>query len=103
MRVEIVLLALGVGACIWALRVLPLRLDMRDVPAGSRWARFFAATGVAAIASLFAAGVIPSLQDAPFATVLGCLSVMGIYAVSGSTVTATIIGSLIYGIAFSYF
>lgn len=101
MRAEIVVLAACVGACIWALRVLPLGLDLRRT--AGRWARFFAATGVAAIASLFAAGVIPSLQGAPLATVLGCLGVVGGYAISRSTVAATLLGSLIYGIAFSYF
>jgi uncharacterized membrane protein len=103
MRAEIFLLAIAVGACIWALRVLPLGLDMRRISEGGKLARFFAATGVAAIASLFAAGMIPSLTAAPFATVVGCLGVMGAYAASGSTVAATLLGSLIYGIAFSYF
>ncbi len=103
MRAEIVLLAASVGVCIWALRVLPLGLDMRRFPVQGRWARFFAATGVAAIASLYAAGMIPSLQTAPLATVAGCLGVIGTYAISRSTVAATLIGSLIYGIAFSYF
>jgi hypothetical protein len=103
MRAEIVLLALAVGVCIWALRVLPLGLDLRRISDRGRWARFFVATGVAAIASLFAAGMIPSLQAAPFATVVGCLGVVGVYAASGSTVAATLFGSLIYGIAFSYF
>lgn len=102
MRSEIVLLAASVGACIWALRVLPLGLDMQRFSTQGRWARFFAATGVAAIASLFAAGMIPSLQSAPVATVVGCLGVVGAYAASGSTVAATLVGSLIYGIAFSY-
>lgn len=103
MRGEIVLLAAAVGACIWALRVLPLGLDLRRITENGRLARFFAATGVAAIASLFAAGVLPSLQTVPFATVIGCLSVISIYAVSRSTVAATLLGSLIYGIVFSYF
>lgn len=103
MRAEIVLLAAAVGVCIWALRVLPLRLDMGRIPAKGRWARFFAATGVAAIASLSAAGMIPSIQAAPFATVMGCFGVVGSYAISRSTVIATLFGSLIYGIAFSYF
>lgn len=103
MRSEIILLAAAVGVCIWALRVLPLGLDLRRMSEHGRWARFFAATGVAAIASLFAAGVIPSLQGATFATVVGCLAVMGTYAISRSTVAATLLGSLIYGIAYSYF
>lgn len=103
MRAEIVLLAAAVGVCIWALRVLPLGLNLRRISQHGRWARFFAATGVAAIASLFAAGVIPSLQAAPLATVLGCFAVVGCYSISRSTVAATLFGSLIYGIAFSYF
>ena len=103
MRGEIVVLAMAVGVCIWALRVLPLGLDLRRMSAHGRLARFFAATGVAAIASLFAAGMIPSLQAAPFATVIGCFGVIGTYAVTRSTVAATLLGSVIYGIAFSYF
>jgi len=103
MRGEIVVLALAVGACIWALRVLPLGLDLRRIREHGKLARFFAATGVAAIAALFAAGMMPSLQAAPIATVIGCLSVVGTYAASRSTVAATLLGSLIYGIAFSYF
>lgn len=102
MRGDIVLLAASVGICIWALRVLPLGLDLRHISAQGRLARFFAATGVAAIAALFAAGVIPSLHAAPLATVIGCVAVVGTYWISGSTVAATLLGSLIYGIAFSY-
>ena len=56
MRGEMILLAALVGACIWALRVLPLFLV--SVTPGGRLARFFAATGVAAIAALRQRGII---------------------------------------------
>jgi hypothetical protein len=82
------------------LRVLPLFL-LRVAP-GGRMARFFAATGVAAIAALFAAGVLGQ-GGAPLATLLGSAAVVGVFYATRSVVAATLAGSLIYGIAFSVF
>ena len=100
MRSEVILLAATVGACIWALRVLPLFL-LRVAP-GGRLARFFAATGVAAIAALFAVGVLGQ-RAAPLATLLGSAAVVAVFYATRSVVAATLIGSAIYGIAFSVF
>ena len=98
MRSEVILLAATVGVCIWALRVLPLYV--LKVAPGGRLARFFAATGVAAIAALFAAGVLGQ-RDAPLATLLGSAVVVAVFYATRSVVAATLSGSLIYGIAFS--
>lgn len=102
MRGDIFLLAAVVGACIWALRVLPLGLDISRLPQTGRLARFFAATGVAAIATLAAAGLLPYvLGGQSRAAFLGVLAVLGCYGLTRSSVTATVFGSLVYGIAFT--
>jgi hypothetical protein len=102
MRVEILALAAIVGGCIWALRVLPLRLDISRLPQQGRMARFFAATGVAAIATLCAAGLLPYLLSGDFvAAGIGAVAVITGFFTTRSTVVATVFGSAVYGIAFT--
>jgi len=64
--------------------------------------RFLAATGPAAIATLFVASVLPMVQGAvPLPMVVGTLAVIAVYAVSRSVVGATLAGSAAYGAAFA--
>ncbi len=102
MRSEVLLLALITGACTWAFRYLPLRLDLSDLKPGSRLGRFLAATGPAAIATLFVSEVMPYLRQpltgqAPL--VLGTLAVLAVFAASRSSVLSTMAGAVVFGLA----
>jgi branched-subunit amino acid transport protein len=100
MRPEILILALLVGACTWAFRYFPTRLDLSGIRPDGILARFLAATGPAAIATLFAASVMPWLQGGvPVPLMAGTLSVLGVFALSRSVVAATLAGSAGYGLA----
>ena len=101
MRGDVVTLALIVGSCTWAFRYLPLRADLTDLNPKGPLARFLAATGQAAIATLFVAEVMPLLQ-APLASqgplVIGTLTVVAVFAWRRSVVLATLAGSAAYGL-----
>ena len=104
MRSEVLILALIVGACTWAFRFFPLRADLKDLPPDGPLARFLAATGPAAIATLFVAEVMPLLKLpltglVPLAA--GVAAVVGVFLWRKSAVLATLAGSLAYGIAFA--
>lgn len=101
MRSEVLLLALITGVCTWGFRYLPLRMDLSDLKPDSLAGRFLAATGPAAIATLFVAEVMPYLQQplvsqAPL--VLGTLAVLAAFAASRSAVLATMAGAVVYGL-----
>ena len=100
MRAEVLALALIVGACTWALRYVPLRFDLRAMKPDGALARFLAATGPAAIATLFVAEVMPMLQ-APITTqgplVAGVLAVTSVFVWRKSVVAATLAGAFAYG------
>lgn len=103
MRIEILTIIAAVGACVWALRVLPLRLDLAQMPKRGAAARFIAATGVAAIATLFASAMLPEVAAGRIAPALmGCLAVIAVYLPSQSVVMATMAGAAAYGAAFSF-
>lgn len=98
MRAEIVTLALIVGAFTWAFRFFPTRADLSALPQGDRLSRFLAATGPAAIATLFTASVLPYLQGGvPLPLLLGTGAVLVVFAASRSVVGATMAGSAAYG------
>jgi branched-subunit amino acid transport protein len=100
MRAEILLLALIVGAFTWAFRFIPTKLDLSDMAPDGLLARFLAATGPAAIATLFVASVVPMVaQGVPLPLIAGIASVLAVYAASRSVVGATLAGSAGYGLA----
>ncbi len=102
MRGEILALVSLVGAMVWAFRVLPMRLNLARMPQTGALARFIAATGVAAIATLFAAGMLPEVALGRWIPAsLGSLAVLGVYLPSKSVVLATMAGALAYGAAFA--
>ena len=104
MRADIFGLIVLVGAVIWALRVLPMRMRLSQLPERGALARFFAATGVAAIATLFAAAIWPEVTGGRAGPALaGSLAVLGVYMPSRSVVLATLAGSGAYGAAFAVF
>ena len=101
MRFEVVALILIVGACTWAFRYFPLRARLHDLPADSVLGRFLAATGPAAIATLFVAEVLPYLrmavtQQLPLLT--GVAAVLAVFAWRRSVVLATLAGSVTFGV-----
>jgi len=99
---EAVLLAVIAGAFTWAMRYLPLRARLHDLPAGGRIGGFLAATGPAAIATLFVAEALPLLRSgwtAAIPTAFGVAAVLGVFYWRRSVVMATIAGALAYGLA----
>lgn len=102
MRSEVLVLALIVGACTWAFRYLPTRMDLTSLPERGWLARFLASTGTAAIATLFAASVFPMLGGNPTRLLpmgFGIAAVLLIFAKTRSVVGATLGGSAAFGIA----
>jgi len=102
MRLEILALMGCVGLCVWAFRVLPMRLDLARMPANGAQARFFAATGVAAIATLFVASMLPELAKGRVLPAgLGSAAVLLVYWPSKSVVLSTLAGAAVYGAVFA--
>ena len=99
MRVEVLSLALVVGACTWAFRYLPLRAALHQIRPDGPLGRFFAATGPAVIATLFVAETMPFLHGPLGPLVAGSATVIAIFVWRKSVVLATLAGSLSYGIA----
>lgn len=99
MRLEILTLALIVGGFTWAFRFFPTRADLSALPQGGALSRFLAATGPAAIATLFTASAIPFVQGGmPVPLAMGTVAVLGVFAVTRSVVGATMAGSVGYGL-----
>lgn len=100
MRVEILVLAVIVGAFTWAFRYFPTRADLSALPHGGALARFLAATGPAAIATLFTASILPYLDGGlPVPLIVGTAAVLAAFGVTRSVVGATMAGSVAYGLA----
>lgn len=99
---EAVLLALIVGAGTWAMRYLPLRVRLQNLAPTSRLSGFLAATGPAAIATLFVAEALPFARLS-WAEALplgaGVAAVLAVFAWRRSVVMATMAGALAFGLA----
>ena len=101
MRVEVWTLIALVGLCNWAFRYLPTRLDLTALPQTGALARFLASTGPAAIATLFAAAILPMIsQGMPIPLLAGVAAVLTVYGIGKSVVGATLAGSATYGAMF---
>jgi branched-subunit amino acid transport protein len=101
MQDRVILLAGAVGLCVYILRVGPMLLR-GYMPSGGLWARFFAATGPAAIATLAVASIAPSLASNEWGLALIGAGVVGaVYWGSASVVLATLAGAAAYGAAFA--
>src|SRR5699024_8834179 len=61
----IFLMAVLTGVATWAFRALPTMLMRSEPKPGGLLARFLAATGPAAIATLFVASILPQLMPVP--------------------------------------
>lgn len=100
MSPDLLILAFLVGGFTWAFRYLPTRLRPRARAADGLGSRFLAATGPAAIATLFVASILPMVRtgDAPLALVLGVAAVIGVFVWRGSVLLATLAGAAAYGL-----
>ncbi len=101
MRAEVMTLALAVGALTWAFRYLPLRTALHAVRPDTVMGRFLAATGPAAIATLFVAEVLPYVRGASAGHVpliAGVVAVLVGYYWRRSVVRATLAGSVAFGV-----
>ncbi|MFN4155397.1 MAG: AzlD domain-containing protein [Paracoccaceae bacterium] len=103
MNPDLLLMALAVGVATYAFRFGPTKLSLHDLPPTSRRARFLAATGPAAIATLFIASSLPVLQGGAGQTlplIAGTLTVLAVFFWRRSVVAATLSGAAAYGLAF---
>ncbi len=104
MNGDLVLIAVLAGAANWGFRALPILWMRRDAPPGGLMARFLAATGPAAIATLFVASVLPQLHPAPrdlIPLAAGTLATLAAFLPRRSVVAATLAGAAAYGGAFA--
>ncbi len=101
MRGEVVVLALIVGLANYAFRYGPIRMGWGEGQAAGRMARFLAATGPAAIATLVVASVLPMVGAARLPLVAGIAAVLAVWVWRRSVVLATLAGSLAYGAVFA--
>ena len=98
---ELLTVTLMAGAANWAFRALPI-LARTDRLAGGGWfGRFLAATGPAAITTLFVAAILPALTpelSRLLPVITGTLAVLAVYATRRSVVAATLAGALVHGL-----
>jgi hypothetical protein len=99
---DLVLLALMAGSANWAFRALPVLLMRGEARPGGVAARFLAATGPAAIATLFVASVLPQLWPVPRDLLplgAGVAATLAGFWPRRSVVAGTLVGALGYGCA----
>lgn len=102
MNWDLVLLAAMAGAANWAFRALPVLLMRGEARPGGVVARFLAATGPAAIATLFIASVLPQLWPAPrdlMPLAAGVLATVAGFWPRRSVVAGTLAGAAAYALA----
>lgn len=102
MRLEVLELALIAGVLTYLWRFLPLRANLSSTAPGGLMARFLAATGPAAIATLFVAEMLPLIHATVAVqgrSAVGVLAVLLAYLWRRSVVSATLAGALACGLA----
>ncbi|MCX7289226.1 MAG: AzlD domain-containing protein [Rhodobacterales bacterium] len=102
MNWDLLAVALLAGVANWAFRVLPTMARTDRLAPGGRLERFLAATGPAAIATLFVASVLPAVTIdvaglLPFA--IGTLAVCAVWVARRSVVGATLAGAVLHGVS----
>lgn len=99
---DVLLLALVVGLANWGFRTLPIRFGLGGGAEGGALARFLAAVGPAAIATLFVASSLPFMQGgAVVAPLAGTAAVVAVWVWQRSVVLATLAGALAYAGGFA--
>jgi branched-subunit amino acid transport protein len=101
MNLELLAVALMAGAANWAFRVLPTMARTDRLGPGGWLERFLAATGPAAIGTLFVASILPALvPDLPLLlpVITGTGAVLAVYRLNRSVVAATLAGAFAHGL-----
>lgn len=101
MRLEVLALALIVGLANYAFRYGPIAARLGDGQTGGFMARFLAATGPAAIATLVVASVLPLVGGERVPLVAGVAAVLALWVWRRSVALATVGGAIAYGVAFA--
>lgn len=102
MRTDVLELALIAGGLTYLWRFVPLRISLGDMPPDGIASRFLAATGPAAIGTLFVAEMLPLLhgtQAVQGRAGIGVLAVILTFAWRRSVVFATLAGACACGVA----
>ena len=102
MNPDLLAVALLAGGATWAFRALPLLMRTERLRPGGLLERFLAATGPAAIATLFVAAILPSLSlslSAALPLAAGVLAVLVAWVVLRSVALATLAGAVLHGLA----
>lgn len=98
---DMLILALLVGLANWGFRTLPIRFGL-GAGGGGLLARFLAAVGPAAIATLFVASSLPFLQGgAVLAALAGTAAVVAVWLWRRSVVLATLAGAVAHAAGFA--
>lgn len=103
MNLDLLAVALLAGAANWLFRVLPTMARTDRLGPGSRLERFLAATGPAAIGTLFVASILPALgPDLPglLPVLTGTGAVLAVYVLNRSVAVATLAGACVHGVTF---
>ncbi len=103
MNPDILTIALVAGVANWAFRFLPMRFDLSAGRPDGLLSRFLAATGPAAICTLFMASILPGLMALPKdagALVAGLAAVCTAFAGLRSVAAATFVGAAAYALTF---
>ncbi len=99
---EVLVLALIVGAANWGFRYLPIRFGLGTGRPEGVMARFLAAVGPAAIATLFVAAALPfAMAGDMVAPLAGTAGVVAVWVWRRSVVAATMAGAVAYAAAFA--
>ena len=84
-----------------AFRYFPTKANLSAIAPDGLLSRFLAATGPAAIATLFVASALPMVGGgATLPLISGVAGVVGVFAITRSVVGATLAGSAAYGLVY---
>lgn len=100
MNWDLLTVAVMAGAANWAFRALPVLARTDKLAVGGWLERFLSATGLAAIATLFVAAILPALTPEMarlLPVIIGTLAVLGVFFFSRSVVLATLAGAVAHG------
>ena len=102
MQPDVLILCLIAGGFTYLWRWLPIRLDLGGMGTRGWIARFLAATGPAALGTLFVAEMLPLAREggpALLQAAVGTLAVLAVWTWRRSVVAATLAGALGAGLA----
>lgn len=103
MNPDLLIIAVMAGVANWMFRTLPTQFDLTAGHPDSTLSRLLAATGPAAICTLFVASILPGLMALPKdagALAAGVIAVCAVFAGLRSVAAATFAGAIAYGVMF---